>query len=66
MDRQGGIGKARRAKNQLSAMLQPDSVYYSTHVCAERRGDNGGGSIRSSGSGQMIIHRTVEFDAMIE
>jgi len=57
-------GKVRRAKNQLSAMLQPDGTHHATHAWAERQDDQGRSSIPSSGSEQMIIHRTIDFDVV--
>jgi len=63
MDRQKP-GKVRRAKNQLSAMLQPDGTQHSTHAWAERRDDHGSSRNPSSGSDRMIIHRTIDFDVV--
>lgn len=63
MDRQKP-GKVRRAKNQFSAMLQPDGTHHSTHAWAERRDDHGSSSIPSPGSEQLIIHRTMDFDVV--
>ncbi len=65
MDRQK-LGKVRRAKNQLSAMLQPDGTQHSTHAWVERRGDHGSSNIPSSGSDRMRIHRTMDFDVVTQ
>lgn len=63
MDRQK-YGKVRRAKDQLSAMLQSDGTHHSTHAWAAGQDDNGNSTIPSSGSERMIIHRTVDFDVV--
>ena len=63
MDRRK-LGKARRAKSHTSAILQSDGTRHSTHAWAERRDDHRRSSIRTSGSEQMIIHRTMDFDVV--
>ena len=61
MDRQRGVGKVKRAKSQPPAIFRPEDIQNTTHAYAQRSGDNGSGSIGSSESQHMFIHRRVDF-----